>query len=161
MRKTLGLLGVAGLIAAGTAVAISRAEPPTAPSAAPPAASPPGSSEAGDPVPRLLQSPDDVARGKALFTGTCAAYCHRPSQPEPAGAAADAPFLFGCDWRRGGSNEQLFRTISHGVPGTRMVPFGGAIPDDDIWRIVAYLKAASQCKPQSSAGKVAALPARG
>lgn len=99
-----------------------------------------------DPVPQLLKSPPEVARGQALFSGTCGAYCHRmPSAPQKAGAP-DAPFLFDCDWLHGGSDEQVFHTITHGVPGTRMVAFGGAIPDQDIWRIVAYLKSASQCK---------------
>lgn len=136
MRKRLSLMAAAVVVAAAAAVAVSRAEPPaTAPAASEPAARSPASA-------------DDVARGKALFTGTCAAYCHRPSQPEGAAAAGgDAPYLFGCDWRHGGSDEQIFRTISAGVPGTRMVPFGGAIPDEDIWRIVAYLRLASQCKP--------------
>jgi len=141
MRKSLALIAAAVLVAAGAAVAVSRAEPPAAaPAAPPPAVQTP---------PRPAASPDDVPRGKALFTGTCAAYCHRTAQAEGAPAAAsggDAPNLFGCDWRHGGSDEQIFHTISAGVPGTRMVPFGGAIPDDDIWRIVAYLKSASPCK---------------
>jgi mono/diheme cytochrome c family protein len=128
-------------MATALAVAVSRAEPP-APAA--PAA------EAADPVPKLLQSADDVARGKALFTGTCGAYCHRPAEAGDAGGgqSAAAPNLFGCEWRHGGSNAQIFQTISQGVAGTRMVPFGGAVPDEDIWRIVAYLKSATQCKPQ-------------
>jgi cytochrome c oxidase cbb3-type subunit 3 len=92
-------------------------------------------------VPQLLRSPDDLARGRALFAGTCGAYCHKMTN-----APADAPFLFDCAWLHGGSDEQVFHTISHGVSGTRMVAFGGAIPDADIWRIVAYLKSASQCK---------------
>jgi mono/diheme cytochrome c family protein len=102
---------------------------------APPAAS------AEDPVPALLNSSADVQRGKALFTGTCGAYCHSMS-PGPS----DAPYLFDCDWLHGGSDQEVFRTISHGVPNTRMVAFGGAIPDQDIWRIVAFLKSASTCK---------------
>ena len=96
---------------------------------------------AADPVPGLLKSPADVARGKALFMGTCGAYCHKLTS-----ANGDAPFLFDCDWLFGGTDPQVFHTISHGVPGSRMVAFGGAIPDQDIWRIVAYLKSASQCK---------------
>ena len=145
MRRILSVLGVAGLIVAATAVATGHAQPAAGPAAAAPAAP---AAEAVDPVPKLLQSPDDVARGKALFTGTCAAYCHRPSEAQTSAATADAPNLFGCAWRHGGSNAELFKTIAQGVPGTRMVPFGGAVPDDDIWRIVAYLKAATQCKPQ-------------
>jgi len=94
-----------------------------------------------DPVPALLKSPTDVKRGKDLFMGTCGAYCHKLTS-----ANGDAPFLFDCDWLFGGSDEQVFHTISHGVPNSRMVAFGGAIPDQDIWRIVAYLKSASQCK---------------
>jgi mono/diheme cytochrome c family protein len=94
-----------------------------------------------DPVPALLKQPAAVARGKAIFVGTCGAYCHKMTNVQ-----ADAPFLFDCDWLHGGSDEQIFHTITHGVPGTRMVAFGGAIPDNDIWSIVAYLKSASQCK---------------
>lgn len=92
-------------------------------------------------------TPADIARGKALFTGTCGAYCHRPSTAGAAEANSDAPSLFDCEWRHGGSDKEIFQTISHGVEGTRMVAFGGAIPDDDIRRIIAYLHAASQCKP--------------
>ena len=94
-----------------------------------------------DPVPGLLASPADLARGRGLFTGTCGAYCHKPT-PGPG----DAPFLLDCDWLHGGSDREVFHTIATGVPGTRMVPFGGAMPDADIWRIVAYLKSASQCR---------------
>jgi cytochrome c oxidase cbb3-type subunit 3 len=94
-----------------------------------------------DPVPNLLKSPADVARGKAIFVGTCGAYCHHMTN-----TAGDAPFLFDCYWIHGGSDQEIFHTITTGVPGTRMVPFKGAIPDADLWRVVAYLKSASQCK---------------
>jgi mono/diheme cytochrome c family protein len=96
--------------------------------------------DASDPVPGLLKVPADVARGKAIFVGTCGAYCHKMTTME-----SDAPNLLDCDWLHGGSDEEIFHTITHGVPGTRMVAFGGAIPDADIWRIVAYLKSASEC----------------
>ena len=94
-----------------------------------------------DPVPQLLKSPADVARGRSIFVGTCGAYCHKMA-PGPG----DAPFLFDCDWLFGGSDAEIFHTVTHGVAGSRMVPFEGAIPDADIWRVVAYLKSASQCK---------------
>lgn len=88
-----------------------------------------------------FDAPADVARGRSIFVGTCGAYCHKMNAMN-----GDAPFLFDCDWLHGGSEAEIFHTITHGVPGTRMVAFGGAIPDEDIWRIVAYLKSASQCK---------------
>ena len=96
---------------------------------------------AADPVPALLKSPADVDRGRALFVGTCGAYCHHMT-PGPG----DAPYLFDCDWLHGGSDAEIFHTISTGVPNTRMVAFGGAIPDQDIWRLVTYLRSASVCK---------------
>ncbi len=98
-------------------------------------------SASNDLVPAMMKVPADVARGKAIFAGTCGAYCHKMTN-----AQSDAPFLFDCIWLHGGSDEEIFHTITHGVSGTRMVAFGGAIQDDDIWRIIAYLKTASQCK---------------
>ena len=93
-----------------------------------------------DPVPAMLKTPADVARGRALFVGTCGAYCHHMT-PGPG----DAPYLFDCDWLHGGSDAEIFHTISAGVPNTRMVAFGGALPDQDIWRLVTYLRSASTC----------------
>lgn len=132
MCKSLGRIGtvMTVIVLATASVATGHAAPAaTATAAAMPA-----------------QTPADIARGKALFTGTCGAYCHRPSTPASAAAASDAPSLFDCDWIHGGSDAQIFHTITHGVDGTRMVAFGGAIPDEDIWRIIAYLRSASQCK---------------
>lgn len=97
--------------------------------------------DAQDPVPGMMKVPADVARGKAIFAGTCGAYCHKMTDTQ-----SDAPFLFDCDWLHGGSDEEIFHTITHGVAGTRMVAFGEAIPKDDIWKIIAYLKTASQCQ---------------
>ena len=99
-----------------------------------------------DPVPAMLKSPADIAQGRALFTGVCAAYCHKMTPVHN-----DAPYLFGCDFKHGGANQQMFHTITFGVTGTRMVSFKDAIPDQDLWRIIAYLKSASQCKNQAVA----------
>jgi mono/diheme cytochrome c family protein len=91
----------------------------------------------GSPVDEYLQDPEALQRGKSLFIGTCAGYCHsaRPGN-------RDAPYLFDCTWLHGGSDEEVFASIANGVPTTRMVGFGGKLPegDDDIWRLVAFLK---------------------
>ena len=136
MRKILCYLASAGLVAAAFAVA-SHAQTPQP---APPAADAPG------PAPKYVATAEDLTRGKALFTGACGAYCHQANPAAGPGQGADAPFLFACEFKHGGSEEEIFQTISKGVPGTRMVAFAGAIPDDDIRRIVAYLKSASTCK---------------
>jgi cytochrome c oxidase cbb3-type subunit 3 len=88
-----------------------------------------------------LKDPAALKRGKGLFVGSCGAYCHSVSKD-----ARDAPYLFDCVWLHGGSDEAIFRTISNGVPNTRMVGFAGKMPegDDDIWKIVAYLHSARE-----------------
>ena len=128
------MVAAACFVVAAVGVAQGGAAVAATASSAPPAAG-------ADPVPNLLKSPSDIARGKAIFVGTCGAYCHHMTN-----TAGDAPFLFDCYWIHGGSDQEIFHTITTGVPGTRMVSFKGAIPDADLWRVVAYLKSASQCK---------------
>ncbi len=90
---------------------------------------------------RFLQDPQALKRGKGLFIGTCGAYCHSTRKDN-----RDAPYLFDCEWRHGGSDTEIFNTISTGVSNTRMVGFAGKLPDgeDDIWKIVAFLRASRE-----------------
>lgn len=123
---------LAVLLAAGAALAVAAncAKPePAAPKPSPAAVF------AGDPA--------AVKRGKSLFIGMCGAYCHSLR----GGARGDIPDLFDCAWKNGGSDEEIFRSISQGVPGTRMDPFSGVLPDGDtdIWKLVAFLRANSSC----------------
>ena len=80
--------------------------------------------------------------GDKIFVGTCGAYCHSTHDVE-----RDAPSLFDCEWKHGGSDQEIFNSIANGVPGTRMPGWGKALPqgDDDVWRVVAYLRSASTC----------------
>lgn len=84
----------------------------------------------------------DSARGEILFRSICGGYCHAT---DPGGR--EAPFLFDCEWKLGGTDSDIFATISAGVPGTRMIAFGGKLPegDSDIWSLVAYLRRESRC----------------
>jgi mono/diheme cytochrome c family protein len=95
------------------------------------------------PAARFERDPAAVDRGRRIFIGTCGADCHSTHDVE-----RDAPSLFDCEWRHGGSDAEIFKSISDGVPGTRMPAWKGALPegDDDIWRVVAYLRSASSCK---------------
>src|SRR5262249_50682891 len=90
----------------------------------------------------FARDPDSLERGRQIFTGTCAGYCHR------AGALGlgNAPDLLDCEWRHGSSDAAIFAVLSSGVPGTAMLGSGGKLPDDDLWRVIAYLRSASRCK---------------
>ena len=77
-----------------------------------------------------------LKRGRALFVGTCAGYCHSPA------VERTAPYLFDCTWLHGsGKDQELFDVIANGVPNTAMLGFQGKLPegDADIWRLVAYI----------------------
>ena len=90
-----------------------------------------------DPATLYREDPEALARGESVFTGTCSGYCHGKNV-----TVADVPNLFDCAWIHGGSNQEIFNTITGGVPGSRMVAFAGRLPegDDDIWKIIAFLK---------------------
>lgn len=94
------------------------------------------------PVERYLNDPEALQRGKSIFVGTCGGYCHSVS-PGPR----DAPYLFDCTWKHGASDDDIFQVIANGVPNTRMVSFRDALPegDEDIWRLVAFIRAVGNC----------------
>ena len=92
---------------------------------------------ATDPASQYQEDPEALARGEAVFVGTCSGYCHGVNI-----VVGDVPNLFDCGWMHGGSNQEIFTTISNGVPSSRMVAFAGRLPegDEDIWKIIAFLK---------------------
>lgn len=96
---------------------------------------------AASPAAAYLDDPEAVAFGRRYFRAVCTGYCHS-TQP---GLVRDAPDLFDCDWRHGGTDEEVFRTIAEGVPDTEMLPFGGKLEDEVLWKIVAFLRAGSRC----------------
>jgi mono/diheme cytochrome c family protein len=101
-----------------------------------------GCSAPESPAARHAKDPESLKRGKGLFVGTCGAYCHG-LQP----GNRDAPYLFDCEWKHGSSDQEIFDVIRAGVPQTRMQGFTNRLPegDEDIWRLVAFLKSKSSC----------------
>lgn len=83
-----------------------------------------------------------LARGKAIFDGSCASFCHA-LEPTPE---LDASYLFDCQWNHGSSDQEIFDVVTNGVMGTRMVGFGSNFPqgDDDLWKVIAYLRSQQQ-----------------
>jgi putative heme-binding domain-containing protein len=43
-------------------------------------------------------------------------------------------------WASGRTDDGVFRIISNGIPGTEMPAAGPRTPDDDVWKIAAYLR---------------------
>lgn len=88
-------------------------------------------------VETFMADPAAVARGRSIFIGSCSGYCHRLNN-EPS----DALFLFDSQWKHGGSDQEIFNTVTNGVPETAMIGFGSNFPegDDDLWKIIAFLR---------------------
>ena len=88
-----------------------------------------------------------VSQGKTLYNQFNCSGCH--SQ----GGGGMGPALMDAVWIYGSEPEQVFETIVQGRPNG-MPAFGGRIPDQQAWQIVAYV--------QSLSGNVskAAAPAR-
>ena len=79
--------------------------------------------------------PQHAEAGAKLFRAQCAG-CHGP---EGAGTAA-GPSLTTGNLKRGGSDEELFQTISKGVPGTAMPAFS-ALSGLQVWQLVTHMRA--------------------
>lgn len=89
-----------------------------------------------------------IAFGKLIFEATCTGYCHTTVNTNRVGRC---PSLFDCEWKRGGTDGQIYHTINAGVPNTEMVGFKGRLPDEMVWKITAYLRSASLCKDGQAA----------
>jgi putative heme-binding domain-containing protein len=88
----------------------------------------------------------------------CAQTANNPLDPEAiaGGGSAFRPYCTPCHGVRGGGGRgpdltrgiysagdkdaDLFRTIANGIPGTEMPGFTADFRDEDIWRIVAFIR---------------------
>lgn len=80
-----------------------------------------------------LKDPAWIAAGRAKFVPTCA-YCHG----QEGDSGKNRPFRERIDW----DAEVVFDVISNGRKrGANVMPaWGGSISEEEIWRIVAYIK---------------------
>src|SRR4051812_39826001 len=97
----------------------------------------PAAAQASDtPDNPFARDPNAPAAGRALFNSTCAA-CH--GQGATGGRGPD---LTSGRFVHGGGDYEIFQTIRGGVAGTEMPSFA-ALPADDVWRLVTYIKSLS------------------
>lgn len=80
-----------------------------------------------------LRSPKDIAAGKHLFARECAS-CHGV---DARGGKGGPSLHKNQTYLRGRSDWALFRTITHGIPGTGMRAWD--FERDKVWSIIAYL----------------------
>ena len=73
----------------------------------------------------------DIQQGGALFQTHCS-YCH--GVHGEGGRGAD---LTAGEYRMGGSDQELFKTIRTGVPGSEMPAV--RVSDDEVWKLVGYV----------------------
>ncbi len=75
-----------------------------------------------------------IEEGQRLFIHMNCAYCHGFN-----GAGGMGPSLQGQSWRFGGDDADVFKTI-WGGRGKGMPAWGAAITEDNIWKIIAYVR---------------------
>lgn len=100
----------------------------------------------------VAENPQAVAEGKKTFEGVCAGYCHVTENSTRPG---QCPSLFDCEWKSGSSDADIFRILSDGVPKTQMIGFKGRLPDEMLWKIIAYLRSASKCQQEGKPAEAA------
>ena len=87
-------------------------------------------------------TPELIKKGKAAYTTNCMT-CHgeKGDGQGPAGVALKpAPRNFAKDpFKKGDKTEQIVETITKGLPGTTMVPYGH-LPEADRWAIAHYIQ---------------------
>ncbi len=88
-----------------------------------------------------------IGEGKRLYAAFNCAPCHGVN-----GGGAIGPALMDDKWIYGSKPDQIYATISQGRPNG-MPSFGGHIPAQQIWQLVAYV--------ESMAGEVKATTAPG
>ena len=83
--------------------------------------------------------PDAARLGEELFGRNCQ-LCHNSR-----GKGGKAPSLVRGAWAPGGANSDafMFMTISNGRPNTQMGGWASSLTEDEIWRVITFLRAES------------------
>lgn len=89
-------------------------------------------------------SPYAIAEGKRLFSWFNCSGCHAH------GGGGMGPPLMDETWIYGSEPNNIFATIVEGRPNG-MPSFGGKIPDQQVWQLVAYVRSLGGLVPKSAA----------
>src|SRR5215510_13346077 len=100
-----------------------------------------------DPAARPKVTPQEIARGKALFAAQCA-YCHGADGDGGRGANLARPVL-----RHAPTDQALFRVVNRGIQGTGMP--GNAMSARETWQVVAFVRSLGRVKREPLRGNAA------
>jgi len=84
------------------------------------------------------------AEGQALFRGLCSG-CHGG-----AGHGGKGPDLTDNRWIHGGTDQDIARVISNGVPKTTMKKLGDALKPEQIRKLIAYIRSLARSTAETT-----------
>ena len=99
---------------------------------------------------QVSTDPREIELGRATFRNYCTA-CHGIRAQGGRG-----PDLTRGSYNNGEQDADLFRVISHGVPGSDMVAYSEDIDPENIWRLVSFIRSVSRREAAAVAGNAAA-----
>ena len=82
-----------------------------------------------------------ITQGRALFKSMNCIGCHAAE-----GGGGMGPPLSDTTWIYGGEPAQIYLTIVQGRPNG-MPSFGNALPSDEVWKLVSYVRSLSHTPP--------------
>jgi putative heme-binding domain-containing protein len=97
----------------------------------------------------LAADPQAAETGRWMFRIYCSP-CHGIHAEGGRG-----PDLTLGSYSAGDKDADLFRVISHGVPGSEMPSYAGRVEDDGIWRLVAYIRSTARHESAPVTGNAA------
>lgn len=100
-----------------------------------------------EPTPPQELTPEQkaaLAEGQALYRGLCSG-CHGGQ-----GRGGKGPNLTDDRWLHGGKDEDLTKVIKKGVPGTTMKKLGESLKEEQIARIIAYVRSLARVTGDSN-----------
>jgi len=84
-----------------------------------------------------------IQQGRALYLQTGCSGCHGPG-----GGGGMGPALLDDEWKFGSDDLTLFKLIKGEIPQQTMpAAFGGVLKDDEIWKIIAFIRSLYQGDP--------------
>jgi putative heme-binding domain-containing protein len=100
--------------------------------------------QTGQPATAAAPDPAALAEGQALFRGLCSG-CHGG-----AGRGGKGPDLTDNRWIHGGTDDDIARVIRNGVLNTTMKKLGESLKEEQIRRLISYIRSLARAPGESS-----------